>query len=147
MADLTNNGECSRCGQCCSNFIPLTEEERTRLRELVKGDVEVQIKQIPDGRVMMLCPFLILNNANNISRCSIYEDRPSICRIFKCDTKQRMSAKESEKYAITDLMKDIVHYDYQKENNMTYEEAMSYQLQICRNDRLKEETNGKANLQ
>ena len=122
MADLTINGKCSRCGQCCSNFIPLTEEEKAHLIELCKkDDTEVQIKTLEDGRVYMLCPFLIYHPETSTTSCSIYDERPSICRIFKCDTKQKMSAEESRKYTVVDLMKDIIHYDYQKEKTVLYD--------------------------
>ena len=147
MTDLTNNGICSRCGQCCSNFLPLTENEIMHLIELCKrDDTEFQIKQLPDGRIYMLCPFLICNQENNITRCSIYDDRPSICRIFKCDTKQKLSKELSKEYLITDMMKDIIHYDYQKENNMSFEEAMSYHIELCKRDKEKENVDGEKNI-
>ena len=140
MSDFTNNGVCSRCGQCCSNFIPLTAEEVQRLREICKRpDTMVQIKTIPDGRVMMLCPFLIMHPESNFTECSIYEERPSVCRIFKCDEKKKFTAEESKDYKVVDLMKDIVGYDYRKENNMTYEEAMNYHIAMC----LKDDKDGK----
>lgn len=146
MVDLTNNGVCSRCGQCCSNFIPLTDTERNHLIDLCKkDDTEVQIKTLEDGRIYMLCPFLIYHPETSTTSCSIYNDRPSICRKFKCDTKQRMSKEESKDYKVTDLMKDVIHYDYQKENNMTYEEAMMYHIQLCKKDR-EEEVDGKKNI-
>lgn len=137
MGDFTKNGKCSKCGSCCSNFIPLTEDEIQKLQELVKkDDTEVQIKYIPDGRIMMMCPFLIMNNENEIRKCSIYEDRPSICKLFICsNAKMKLSLEESMKYKVVDMMKDIVHYDYQKETGLTYEEAMAYHMQLCKHDR------------
>lgn len=150
MTNFTKEGKCSRCGQCCSNFIPLTRKEIQELQELVKTNIEVQIKTTPDGRFIMMCPFLILNNENEVSKCSIYEHRPSICKMFKCsNANMKLSAEESAGYYIVDLMKDIVHYDYQKEAGMTYEEAMEFHINKCRADRdkkLKEMTNGKKNL-
>lgn len=130
--DLTNNGKCSRCGQCCSNFLPLTKDEIVHLRQLAKKeDTIAQIKYIPDGRVMMLCPFLIANNETETTRCSIYNDRPSVCRLYKCNKDRKVSAKESMKYRIVDMMKEIVEFDYRKINNMTYEEAMAFHLKLC----------------
>lgn len=136
--DLTKNGKCSRCGQCCSNFIPLTPSELKGLQELVKGDVEVQLKTDDAGRVFMLCPFLLMNAVSNETRCSIYEHRPSICRFYKCDKPGKLDNIKHEPYIITDLMKDVIHYDYQKDNGMTYEEAMEYHMQKCKRDREEE---------
>lgn len=135
MTNLTKNGVCSRCGQCCSNFIPLTQDEKIHLQKICKEtDVEVQIKTLEDGRVFMLCPFLICHPETNTTSCSIYNDRPSICKIFKCDKKIKLSREQSKGYVITDMMKDIVHYDYQKDNGFTYEEAMMMHLQNCKKD-------------
>lgn len=133
--DLTKNGKCSRCGQCCSNFIPLTPSEAKNLRELIKEDIEVQIKTDDKGRVYMLCPFLLMSPDSDETRCSIYENRPSICRIYQCNKTQKVKDPANEPYIITDLMKDIIKYDYQKDNGMTYEEAMEYHIQKCRRDR------------
>ena len=27
MTNFTKNGKCSKCGSCCSNFLPLTQSE------------------------------------------------------------------------------------------------------------------------
>lgn len=133
--DLTKNGKCSKCGNCCSNFIPLTPSELKELQELTKTDIEVQLKTDDRGRVYMLCPFLLMTPDSNETRCSIYDKRPSICRIFKCDGKLDVKYYKHEPYIITDLMKDVIHYDYQKDNGMTYEEAMEYHVQNCKRNR------------
>ena len=39
----------------------------------------------------MTCPFL-----NDQNKCSIYEDRPYICKIYKCD-KEAMNEKEARR--------------------------------------------------
>lgn len=133
--DLTKNGKCSRCGQCCGNFIPLTSSELKELQELTKTDIEVQLKTDDKGRVYMLCPFLIMTQDSNETRCSIYNKRPSVCKMFRCDGKLDVKYFKKESYVITDLMKDVIHYDYQKDNGMTYEEAMNYHIQNCRKNR------------
>lgn len=133
--DLTKNGKCSRCGQCCSNFIPLTSSELKELQELTKTDIEVQLKTDDKGRVYMLCPFLIMTQDSNETRCSIYDKRPSVCKMFRCDGKLDTKYFKKDSYIVTDLMKDVIHYDYQKDNGMTYEEAMDYHIQNCRKNR------------
>lgn len=124
--DLTTNGQCSRCGSCCSNFLPMTNNEKKRLQRLVKEHkAEVQIKKF-QGKLYMACPFLIMNNENNITKCSVYKDRPLICRVFKCNKKpQPLSVKMN----LVDVMKDIVHYDYQKDAGMSYEECLKEHLE------------------
>ena len=133
--DLTKNGKCGRCGQCCSNFIPLTPSELKELQKLTETDIEVQIKTNNKGNVLMLCPFLLMSLDSDETRCSIYEHRPSICRFYKCDLKNEFKLNRNEPYIVTDLMKDVVHYDYQKDNGFTYEEAMEWHLRKCKADR------------
>lgn len=121
VTNFTNCGKCSQCGQCCSNFIPLTRDEKKRLRKLVKeNDVEVQIKSC-HGSFVMMCPFLIMNNVNKTTKCSIYKDRPLICRYFKCDIKHPKPIRV--KMELTDMMHEIIDYDYQKEVGMTFDEV------------------------
>ena len=139
MNNFTKNGKCSKCGSCCSNFLPLTQSEIKELQELVKLDTtEVQLKYSEDGRFYMMCPFLIMSTDSKETRCSIYDKRPSICRYFRCDrANERLSAEESRKYTIVDIMKDIIHYDYQKETGISYEGAMRFHLNNCINHRKK----------
>lgn len=125
--NFTINGKCSRCGCCCSNFIPMTDAELKQLQQYVKDnpDIEIQIKNI-GGKFLFMCPFLIFNNESRETRCSIYEQRPMICRLFKCNiTKPKMLPI---KMHLVDMMKDIAHYDYQKEVGMTYEQAKEFHI-------------------
>lgn len=34
--DLTDNGKCTQCGACCSNALPMTEDEISVIRRFVK---------------------------------------------------------------------------------------------------------------
>ena len=34
--DLTCNGECTQCGNCCSNLLPMTEDEIATIRKYIK---------------------------------------------------------------------------------------------------------------
>ena len=34
--DLTDNGKCTQCGQCCSNILPMTEDEISVIRRYIK---------------------------------------------------------------------------------------------------------------
>ena len=34
--DLTCNGECTQCGQCCGNLLPMTDEEIATIHKYIK---------------------------------------------------------------------------------------------------------------
>lgn len=78
--DLTNNGQCSKCGNCCSNFLPLTEHEIKELKKFVKKrKIKPTVRNFVNG-IDGICPFLTLDN-----KCSIYQKRPYICKLYKCN--------------------------------------------------------------
>lgn len=84
MTNVTNftiNGKCSQCGQCCSNLLPLSKSEIKRIKDYVKKH---RIKEQRHNAMMavdMTCPFRDEIN----KKCLIYEIRPEICRVFKCN--------------------------------------------------------------
>ena len=74
IQDNTRKGKCIKCGECCSNLLPLSHSEIERIRAYI---LEHQISMqghVPD------CPFLSPER-----RCTVYEVRPLICRIYKCN--------------------------------------------------------------
>lgn len=82
--DFTVNGECSGCGECCSNLLPISSFEIKRIKRYVEKH------KIPEQNVFapvsgptwdMTCPF----RSEKERKCLIYEVRPEICRVFKCD--------------------------------------------------------------
>lgn len=83
-ADHTVNNQCSQCGECCSDILPITEAEARKIRRYI---AKHDIKPITSFTVPMRkpdltkCPFR--NDA--AKRCEIYEVRPWICRDFRCD--------------------------------------------------------------
>jgi len=84
VMDFTKDGECSQCGQCCSNLLPLTVGECKRIREYVRRKHIRECVNIPPTVVPVkdfTCPFR--DNAKKI--CTIYEIRPAICQEFRCD--------------------------------------------------------------
>ena len=86
--NYTVDGECSRCGGCCSRLLPLSRKEIKEIHRYVqKKHIERQIhvggpfaEPIPD----LVCPFLKMNG-DGVTECMIYKVRPKICRVFKCD--------------------------------------------------------------
>ena len=108
--DFTKDGKCSQCGQCCANFLPMSEKELKIIKRYVKKHhIKPQKHIIPTAEPMfdMTCP---LRNDSE-KKCMCYEVRPQICRSFRCDkpkndiwaTKQEFHAK----YRVVDLRKEI----------------------------------------
>jgi Fe-S-cluster containining protein len=77
--NYTNLGTCSNCGECCSDFLHLDDEEIKRIDEYL---IKHKIQQSNKGENNLCCPF----RDDFLKKCNIYEARPYICRVFKCDT-------------------------------------------------------------
>ncbi len=89
VTDFTDNGKCSNCGQCCSNLLPLSDNEVKRIKEYIKKhNIKEQRHNAMVG-VDMTCPF----RSEATRKCLIYEIRPEICRQFMCNhTKEDIMA-------------------------------------------------------
>lgn len=91
LYNYTVDGKCSKCGNCCSDILPLSDTEICRIRKYIRQKGLKESKHlIPVAKPVldMTCPFR--DNGKKI--CTIYEVRPEICRQFICDNEQR--AKE-----------------------------------------------------
>jgi Fe-S-cluster containining protein len=79
--DIVDNsicGKCSKCGECCSPFLPICQEEADIIQKYV---VEHNIKPASTMLVMqntLQCPYY------DGKKCLIYEVRPLICKEFYC---------------------------------------------------------------
>ena len=95
--DCSINGKCSNCGDCCNDILPLTNADINRIKQYIKKN---KIKQIYHGCYVdmlldVMCPFRDETN----KKCTIYEVRPYICRIFTCHNfDQQFKTKEVLKY-------------------------------------------------
>lgn len=88
--DLTDNGKCTGCGECCSNLLPMTNEEITTIRKYIKKHNIKENKHIfplANHLIDMTCPFL--DDSKKCDKCKIYEVRPKICRDFSCRPSDR----------------------------------------------------------
>lgn len=82
--NFTCNGTCSKCGACCSNILPLTKKEVSNLKRIIKKrNLKPHIHAVLNASYDMTCPFL-----NDKHECRIYNDRPYICRLYKCDKEE-----------------------------------------------------------
>lgn len=87
VVDLTKEGKCISCGNCCSSLLYLSKNEYKAIERYVR---KKKIKphhhdKAPlanrDGVIDLICPF-----RDSISRkCTIYDKRPEICRRFVCN--------------------------------------------------------------
>lgn len=88
--DLTCNGECTQCGNCCSNILPMTEDEITTIHKYIKKyHIKEHRHNYPTATptMDMTCPFL--NDDKSKEKCEIYSVRPRICREFICCPSKR----------------------------------------------------------
>ena len=104
VIDFSKNGECSRCCHCCGPLLPLKLKEAQKMKELYKNneyvrsvvDYNCTINEDGDGPMIRLCcPFADIEN----HKCSIYEDRPEICRVFRCHNHNSNDVKACEQKA------------------------------------------------
>lgn len=81
--DFTDDGVCSRCGECCGNLLPLEPEEIVKIKKYVKDHhIKPFVRNFPtaDTSLDMMCPF-----RDDIKKiCTIYHVRPKICRAYIC---------------------------------------------------------------
>lgn len=108
--DFTKDGKCSQCGQCCANYLPMSEKELKEIkRHVKKHHIKPQKHFVPtaDPTMDFTCP---LRNDTE-KKCMCYEVRPQICRSFKCDKpKNDIWATKREfhaKYRVVDMRKEI----------------------------------------
>lgn len=110
ITNYTICGNCSNCGECCSDTLHLDDDEIKKIDEFLK---EHKIYQNNKGGNNFKCPF----RDDFLKRCSIYEVRPYICRVFKCDTpveKARFNRDEINKNKKPRSMAELFFKDESK---------------------------------
>lgn len=110
VLDFTVNGECSNCGQCCSNFLPISGKEIKEIRRyILKKRISEQKHIVPTATPVddWTCPF----RDNSGRKCVIYAVRPAICRDFSCDKPGKKIKADKTlyhgKYAVVDMRKEF----------------------------------------
>ena len=85
LTDMTCDGNCSRCGNCCGLFIPFTEKELDVIKEYVKKNNIKPYDRMNKltGQFEAHCCFYDANK----KECRIYPVRPYVCRDFICSRK------------------------------------------------------------
>lgn len=93
VQDLTIDGKCSNCGNCCTEFVPLTKKETETIRKYLKQHPEIKMhRHLDKENIEILCPFRDKVN----KRCTIYEVRPRVCRRFICNLPPATLAKNKD---------------------------------------------------
>lgn len=83
VTDCTVDGRCSGCGECCSNFLPMSQKEIQTIRCYVsRNAVNEQRHNVAVG-IDATCPF----RSESERKCLIYPVRPEICKSFQCNKK------------------------------------------------------------
>ena len=83
--NLTDNGKCTQCGNCCSRLLPMTDKEIRTIKKYIKQHgIKQQVHCIPLAQPAfdLTCPFL--NTGKKTGKCTIYDVRPAICKYFIC---------------------------------------------------------------
>lgn len=87
IRDNSNDGVCSRCGQCCSNLLPMNLKDVERIQNYLKTHkIKPAPEERPEHRYYRMnvdpCPFCDLSTG--IATCMIFEVAPNICKKFIC---------------------------------------------------------------
>lgn len=82
ITDFTKDGRCSGCGECCSDFLPVSKEEVNRIHRYIKEHgVKAYHKNVLVQGFDITCPF----RNDKTKTCMIYSVRPAICKEFQCN--------------------------------------------------------------
>ena len=117
--EITDNsilGKCSCCGECCTNFLPICQEEFDVIQEyVIKNNIKPQMQMLVMQN-RLSCPY------HDGKKCLIYEVRPLICREFYCYKKPTFETGkkfQSKKYITVNMWaiaKDIEKMRLSKKN-------------------------------
>ena len=105
ITDLTSDGQCSNCGGCCSNYLPVSESDLKKIRKYIKKyNIHDMREDLPaQVTIDMRCPF---RDEKNL-KCVIYPVRPQICRSFICNMNEKNIIRNKNifhhRYDICDL--------------------------------------------
>ena len=106
VKNFAKDGECSRCGACCTALLPMSSKELKELKRYVKKHhikPKIHVPPVSEPMIDMTCPFF--DEQNRV--CAVYERRPGICRSFVCSSSEETISKGKEelmrKYPVVNL--------------------------------------------
>ncbi len=114
--EITDNsicGKCSKCGECCTNLLPISQKELNTMQKYV-----IDNKIRPQAQMLVMqnrltCPYY------NGKKCLIYEVRPLICKEFYCYKKPNI---ETSKKFINDEYITVNMWSIAKEIDKHFKE-------------------------
>lgn len=96
------NNKCSKCGDCCTDFIPMTDEEIRIIKFYIKKyNIEPSIVKDMNGNTYIACPFI------SEKGCKIYPVRPAICKDFACWKSDKVLYKNKIKNTCRACVNDL----------------------------------------
>lgn len=110
-------GKCSKCGECCSPFLPINQKEVYQISEyVIKNNIRPQ-RQMLVMENRLTCPYY------NGKKCLIYEVRPLICKEFYCykkpdiNTSKRLLEGNRKTINMWDIAEEIDRTRGNKDDN------------------------------
>lgn len=111
ISNFTCEGKCSGCGNCCTDFLPMSHKEVKKIKGYLKEHPEIkeQVYETEEG-LHLTCAF----RDNENKKCLIYPVRPLICRTFLC------SKKESSLLELRDSIHSKSYYNRIDKNGISH---------------------------
>lgn len=106
--DFTDNGKCTQCGACCSNYLPMTQKEIATIHRFVKKHDIKEFKHVfpvSNDTFDMTCPFM--DDSKQKEKCRIYSVRPEICKQFICSKEKKPFNGHWQQYSVVDMRKEF----------------------------------------
>lgn len=106
--DFTDNGKCTQCGACCSNYLPMTQKEVDVIHRFVKKHDIKEFKHlfpVSNDTFDMTCPFM--DDSKQKEKCRIYSVRPEICKQFICSKEKKPFNGHWQQYSVVDMRKEF----------------------------------------
>ena len=106
--DFTDNGKCTQCGACCSNYLPMTQKEADVIHRFVKKHDIKEFKHllpVSGDAYDMTCPFM--DDSKQKEKCRIYPVRPEICKQFICSKEKKPFNGHWQQYSVVDMRSEF----------------------------------------
>jgi len=106
--DFTDNGKCTQCGACCSNYLPMTQKEIATIHRFVKKHDIKEFKHlfpVSNDTFDMTCPFM--DDSKQKEKCRIYSVRPEICKQFICSKEKKPFNGHWQQYGVVDVRSEF----------------------------------------
>lgn len=97
ITDFTLDGECSSCGSCCSDFLPVSAKDIRKIKAYIRKCNIKAHSHVPVVAVQQLdftCPF----RNEGEKRCDIYDVRPAICKSFLCNYEKERNERVKDEF-------------------------------------------------